>query len=214
MGHYEANYRSLLPADRYATILDIGCGSGDFTRFAHGLGHRNVTAVDQDARAIRELDGLEGVTAVTAKVDAQFLQDFEGRAELIVARQMLYYYDRKEAPGIVTALARALAPSGRLVVEIFNGALLSSRFTELKDPAILTAYTEHGLRRLLEANGLVVEALVGAKSTARGLRSRAYQAARRTWLQAYRQVLILERGLDDELPRIWDKSIIAVARRA
>jgi hypothetical protein len=37
--------------------------------------------------------------------------------------------------------------------------------------------------------------------------------ARTLWFRLYRLLLIVERGWDDELPRISSKSIIAVARR-
>ena len=207
--YYDRNYRALLPQDRDARILDLGCGRGDFVRFAHDLGYRNITAVDQNEHAIAPLRRLDGVTAIAGRIDAKFLVDLEGRWDLIVAKQMLYYFDRKEAPSIVRALADSLAPDGRLVVEIFNGALLSSRFTELKDPAILTAYTELGLKRLLESNGLRVEQLVGVRAGG-GI----YRALRAVWFALYRALLTLERGRDDELPTIGEKSIIAVARRA
>ena len=128
---------------------------------------------------------------------------------LIVAKQMIYYLDRREAAAFVRSLSNSLANDGRVLVEIFNGSLLSSRFTELKDPAILTAYTELGLKRLLEWNGLEVERLFGAQSGGSGL----YRMLRSLWFDIYRGLLILERGRDDELPRIGQKSIIAVARR-
>ncbi|HEU4704550.1 MAG TPA: hypothetical protein VFS45_02410, partial [Sphingomicrobium sp.] len=131
-----------------------------------------------------------------------------------VVKQMIYYLDRHQAPAFVRALADALAEDGRLVVEIFNGALLSSRFTELKDPGILTAYTENGLRRLLEANGLKVERMYGARLGRSGFRAAAYRLAQAMWFRLYRMLLVIERGRDDELPQIRHKSIIAVARRA
>jgi SAM-dependent methyltransferase len=212
--YYEANYRALLPADRNSRILDLGCGEGDFVSFAHRLGYRHIKAVDEDSEAIAALGDLEGVDVVRAHVDAEFIKGLNGPWDVILAKQMIYYFDRKEAPEIICAINAALADDGILIVEIFNGALLSGRFTELKDPGILTAYTELGLKRLLERNGFVVERLVGADNAQNRLRSRFYDAARRTWFDIYRRLLILERGRDDELPTIGAKSIIAVASKA
>jgi len=209
MNYYDENYRVLLPQDRAAPILDIGCGQGDFVRYLHGLGYRNITAVDRDAQAVASLAGLDGVTTIHANADAKYVGSLGGGWALIVAKQMLYYFDRKEAPEYVRSLADALDKDGRLVVEIFNGALLSSRFTELKDPGILTAYTENGLKRLLEGSGLIVERMEGVRAG-----GRIYRALQAIWFGLYRLLLILERGRDDELPRIGNKLLISVARRA
>jgi 2-polyprenyl-3-methyl-5-hydroxy-6-metoxy-1,4-benzoquinol methylase len=212
--YYGDNYRRFLPQDFDAPIVDLGCGQGDFVRYLSELGYRNVTAVDHDGPAIAALDGMPGVRATAAAATAETIEQNSGGWALIIAKQMIYYFDRRDAPSFVAGLAQALAPDGRLVVEVFNGALLSSRFTELKDPGILTAYTENGLKRLLEQNGFRVEELFGATSRRNGLKGALYSAARKFWFRLYRLLLILERGMDDELPRISSKSIIAVARRS
>lgn len=207
--YYDDNYSSFLPADRQAAILDIGCGQGDFVRYLRRLGYRNITAVDADDVAIAALQDIDGIIARHEEVAGELPAQLSGPWDLIIAKQMIYYLDRRHAPTFVRSLADALGPNGRLIVEIFNGSLLSSRFTELKDPAILTAYTELGLKRLLERNGLRVERLFGAQSGGSGL----YRLLQWLWFRAFRLLLMLERGRDDELPEIGVKSIIAIARR-
>jgi SAM-dependent methyltransferase len=208
--YYERNFGQFLPQDRGAAILDIGCGQGDFVRYLHDIGYRCITAIDSDNQAVAALAGLNGVTARQRAIGNSLPADLAGPWDLIIAKQMIYYLDRREAAQFVRSLSASLAPDGRLIVEIFNGSLLSSRFTEQKDPGILTAYTELGLRRLLEGNGLKVEQMFGAK-TGSGM---LYRLLRSLWFGLYRGVLVLERGRDDELPNIGDKSIIAIARRA
>ena len=212
--YYEDNYRHLLPPDGDAPILDLGCGQGDLARYLSDCGYRRITAVDRDASAIAALKDVPGITAHNLDVRPETIERRQGGWALIVAKQMIYYFDRREAPAVVAAMRDSLAPDGRLIVEIFNGALISGQFTQLKDPGILTAYTELGLRRLLEQSGLVVESVSGAKLRNRGLRGALYAMARVLWFRLYRWILIVERGLDDELPQISSKIIIAVARRA
>lgn len=207
--YYENNYRPFLPKDPNARILDIGCGQGDFIRYLHGLGYRNITAADISDQAVAALRDIEGVTVVRHEVDEELPSELAGPWALIVAKQMIYYLDRRQAAAFVRSLSNSLTDDGCVLVEIFNGSLLSSRFTELKDPAILTAYTELGLKRLLEWNGLMVERLFGAQSGGSWL----YRLLQSIWFRLYRLVLILERGRDDELPAIGKKLIIAVARR-
>lgn len=212
--YYDDNYLALLPADRSAAILDVGCGQGDFARYLSAKGYRNVTAVDRDEQAVRELTTVQGVTAKAASLTPSSIERHRRGWSLIVAKQMVYYFDRKEAPAFIRGLRDALAPDGRLIVEIFNGALLSGRFTELKDPGILTAYTEKGLHRLLEQNGLVIEKLFGAAVRHRGFRGVVYALVKALWFRLFRLLLIIERGRDDELPTISSKTIIVVARRS
>lgn len=212
--YYSENYARWLPEDHNAPILDVGCGQGDFVRYLHGLGYRNITAVDLDSHSIEGLKRLEGVTAIEARADAEFIAGLATNWAVIIVKQAIYYFDRHEAGPFVRALADNLSPDGWLLVEIFNGGLLSGRFTELKDPTIMTAYSDLGLKRLLEWNGLVVEHISGARAIGHGLKWRLYRMVRRASLLAYRGMLILERGRDDELPVISEKSIIAVARKA
>ena len=83
---------------------------------------------------MRRFATFQEVIAKTAVATAEKIEQHPGGWALIIAKQMLYYFDRRDAPSFVAALGLALAPDGQLIVEVFNGALLSSRFTELKDP--------------------------------------------------------------------------------
>ena len=211
--YYDDNYLSLVPEDLRAPILDLGCGQGDFSRYLTERGYKSVTAADRDEAAMQKLVELPGITAKTVALSPSNIPRRRGGWALIVAKQIIYYFDRREAPALVKSLRDALAPDGRLIVEIFNGSLMSGRFTELKDPGILTAYTENGLRRLLEQSGLVVESMTGGRVRHRGFPGFLYAAAQALWFRLYRLILIIVRGHDDELPRISSKSIIAVARK-
>lgn len=210
----ELNYTRWLPREPGAAILDLGCGDGRVLRYLSGKGYQQVHGVDRDAAALAGIGSLPGVTLECTEVGLDYLRAQRGRFRLIIAKQMIYYVGRGEALAYMSALRDALADDGVILVEYFNGSLLSSRMTELKDPFIRTAYTEHAMRRLFAASGLH-EWFTGGElrpATAR-LRSRLYDALRAAWMAAYQAVLILERGHDGELPRIYTKSIIAVAGR-
>lgn len=208
------NYARWLPADQDAAILDLGCGDGRVLRWLAARGHRNLHGIDRDRAALDSMGNWPGLQLECADVSAARLRDLKGRYRLIVLRQMVYYIDRRDILEFMLALRDALDDDGVLIVEFFNGALLSSRTTELKDPFIRTAYTEHSMRRLFDAASLatlhVGPELRPAPST---LRSHVYALLRRAWTSTLRAIFILERGLDGELPRIWTKSLLAVARR-
>lgn len=209
----DLNYGDWLPPQHDAPILDLGCGDGRVLRYLSAKGYRNVHGVDRDADALASVGSLPGVDVECAEVGLDYLRLQRGRFRLIVIKQMIYYIGRSEILAFMLALREALTDDGVIVVEFFNASLLSSRFTELKDPFIRTAYTEHAMRRLFAASGLHAWHIGGERRLADRLRSRLYTALRAAWFGVLKAVYILERGYDDELPRIYTKSIIAVAGR-
>jgi 2-polyprenyl-3-methyl-5-hydroxy-6-metoxy-1,4-benzoquinol methylase len=211
--YYTTNYLSHLPNDRNISILDIGCGQGDFIRYLHSLDYRNIVAVDMDNEALSSFAGLEGVVQIAAHIDSNFLRKMDRKFGLIVAKQMIYYIERRNVFDFVDAIKNALTDDGTLIVEIFNGSLISGRFTELKDPGILTAYTEHSIRRILEGAGFQILACFGFAHTKQTIKSQLYGFLQSVWFRIYRMILILERGRDDELPSIRQKTLIVVAQK-
>ena len=193
--YYERHYRDLLPSDRDAAILDIGCGQGDLLRFLHAEGYRAVAGIDADAKLVDAIEPMEGVMISQATASADFLRERPQAYDTIIMKQMIYYLSRSDASDFVRAAAGALKPGGQLIVEVFNGALLSAPYTEAKDPGILTRYTEHSLRGLLEANGFAMTQLSGLPDAAPGLRAGVYYALRNVWIAIWRRILILERGM-------------------
>jgi SAM-dependent methyltransferase len=209
----ELNYRAWLPVDRRAPILDLGCGDGRVLTFLSALGYENVLGIDRDQTAVASVGALPGVTVECRDVDPGFLHQHRGRFRLIVLRQMIYYLDRADVVAFLSAARDALTDDGVILVEFFNAALLSSRLTEQKDPFIRTAYTEHAMRRLFAAAGLHTLEIHGERRRATGMRSALYAALRALWIQRLKAIYILERGIDNELPRIYTKSILAVASK-
>ena len=207
----ELNYSTWLPRDRSAAILDLGCGDGRVLRFLSAKGYLDVHGVNRDPVALASISPLAGVTLECTEVSLEYLRQQRGKFKLIVLKQMIYYVDRSEIMAFMLALKGALADDGVIVVEFFNAALLSSRLTELKDPFIRTAYTEHSMRRLFTAAGLHVLHIGGERRENKKFRSRVYAALRSCWILLLKAIYILERGIDNELPEIYTKSIIAVA---
>ncbi len=207
----ELNYSMWLPQDRRAAILDLGCGDGRMLRFLSTKGYLNIHGVDRDPVALALAGKLAGVTTECAEVGLEYLRQQRGKFKLVILKQMIYYVERSEIMSFMLALKEVLADDGVIIVEFFNAALLSSRLTELKDPFIRTAYTEHSMRRIFCATGLHELHIGGERRESGKFRSRVYAALRACWVSLLKVIYILERGIDNELPRIYTKSIIAVA---
>ncbi|MBK7932397.1 MAG: class I SAM-dependent methyltransferase [Acidobacteria bacterium] len=69
------NYSDLLPGDRSARILDIGCGSGRFLEYLSGLGFAQLTGVDIDGRSIAGVREKLGIRAEVINDVAGFLNE-------------------------------------------------------------------------------------------------------------------------------------------
>lgn len=95
---------------RGLTVLELGCGSGYYTRALLAAGASRVVAVDRAAAMVAELpaDGVEGVVgdAATVSLGATF--------PLVLIAGMLEFVADPE--GVFTNAARHASPGARLVV--------------------------------------------------------------------------------------------------
>ena len=88
-------------------VVDLGAGTGIFSRAVAGLGH-DVTAVDHDAEMLRRLAAAtEGVRALEGAAEAIPLRD--ASADAVVAAQAFHWFDNDEARA---EIARVLRPGG------------------------------------------------------------------------------------------------------
>ena len=209
----ENNYGPHLPPDRNICILDLGCGSGLLLAYLHGKGYRNLRGVDIDSNALALVP--EHVRAHTEHISdlSQYLRDHQAKFDLIIAKDVLYYFPRHEAPQRMHEIAGALRPGGTIIAEVFNAALLTAGYTAAKDVGIQTMYTEQSLGALLQGAGLDVLKVYGAVNAKGSWRRPFYRLAVFVWRLATKLIYLLERGIDPQNPKILTKSIIAVARR-
>lgn len=133
-------------------VVDIGCGSGAGTVLAAVLGATAV-GVDIDPLALMEAseraleehaDSARFVCADAELVDFRLLAGAPGGVDGVLAH--LCFSDT-----IATKAAAALKPGGTLIVRCFHRDM----WKEAGDPAPF-AYSEAGVRRLLNSRGLEV----------------------------------------------------------
>ena len=209
----DINYGPWLPIRHNSKILDLGCGDGRTLRYLAAKGYTSLFGVDRDASILMEAAKIPGAKIECAEVDAEYLSRKKGYFELIIVKQMIYYVDRSQSLQFMKALRDALTDDGILIIEYFNASLISSRFTELKDPFIRTAYTEHSMKRLIAASGLFECATYGEKKDLKHIISIVYVSLQSLWFVLLKCIYLLERGYDNELPKIGEKSIISIASR-
>lgn len=115
-----------------ASVLDLACGGGRHARLFAARGCR-VEAVDRDAAALAQLQGVAGVTPVVADLE-QEAWPLAGRTfDAVVVTNYLYrpHFD---------ALLDCVAPGGLLIYETFMVG--NERFGKPSNPAFLLSPDE------------------------------------------------------------------------
>lgn len=109
--------RSLIPSPVGRDVLDIGCGTGDLSRWCARSGARSVLAVDPSARMIdraRELTGEDEAHSIRwLHQPVETVELDPGSLDLAVSSLALHYI--ADYPGLLRRVHRWLRPGGVLV---------------------------------------------------------------------------------------------------
>ena len=114
-GKYQATL-DILPRPRYRAALEVGCSIGVFTR---RLADRcdAVLALDTSPRALAEAARDNADLPRVAFREATLPRDFpEGRFDLIVLSEVLYYLSAPDLARVAELCAAALEPHGQMVL--------------------------------------------------------------------------------------------------
>ncbi len=109
----KARFSRLLPEDRGARCLDVGCGDGPFLRLLGELGYDQVAGVDLSGEQV-ELARL--VCPSVYQDDAVSFLSRQGGWDFISALSLLEHFTRSEAMAFLDASYQALNPGGTMVI--------------------------------------------------------------------------------------------------
>lgn len=106
----------ILPRERYATGLEIGCSEGVFTRMAAGrVGH--LLGVDVSATAVaRAHERCADLPGVSFRVFDFIREDLPERFDVIFCSEVLYYIPPWRRTRVARKIASWLNPGGDLVL--------------------------------------------------------------------------------------------------
>jgi 2-polyprenyl-3-methyl-5-hydroxy-6-metoxy-1,4-benzoquinol methylase len=114
------NYAEFLPVDKSAAVLEIGPGMGELLHYLTAeSGLCNVEAIDLSAEVAAYCSQRYCHTQCVAD-PVTFLQAHVGRYQLIMLLHVLEHVEKSRAVALLGAARAALAPGGRLVIEVPN----------------------------------------------------------------------------------------------
>jgi len=121
------------PAIPSGIVLDLGCGTGDNAIFIAGQG-RTVEAVDNSAKAIRELEDKAGPVWGRIAVIKQNVEDFRFSMSYaaIISTCVLHFLEKTQIAELVDNMKRHTLQKGLNIVSVFtkNGELSGLTFFE------------------------------------------------------------------------------------
>ncbi|RCS22823.1 class I SAM-dependent methyltransferase [Phyllobacterium salinisoli] len=109
--------RSLLPNLKGRDVLDLGCGFGDFARYARSCGAESVTAVDISKRMLEEATRLTddpGITYLESSIES-FVPRRQS-VDVVVSSLALHYVESYAK--VVHQIFESLKPAGQFVFSI------------------------------------------------------------------------------------------------
>jgi tellurite methyltransferase len=120
---YELNpfERLALPYVR-GSVLDLGCGLGNFSLAAARLGHR-VLAIDACGNAVADLRRRAAMERLPMQVEQRNLSDWTAgadRYDTVVAIGLLMFFPPEQAVRAVTEIQQATLPGGRAIVNVLT----------------------------------------------------------------------------------------------
>jgi 2-polyprenyl-3-methyl-5-hydroxy-6-metoxy-1,4-benzoquinol methylase len=145
-------YGHLLPEDKSAQILDVGCGDGNFVYYLQQSGYAHAGGIDLSAEQI-ELGQKLGIGGLELASLASYLPGRGEAYDCIIAKDVVEHLTRQEAFEALQLIAAALKPGGSFIMQVPNGQGLFYTSIFYGDYTHEMAYTFQTVRQLFLNTG-------------------------------------------------------------
>ncbi len=150
---FDCWYRSLLPSDRKARILDFGCGRGDFLAYLRALGYQELEGFDVISSYSRAItDDIGAVLHITSD-PLSFLDSHPESYDVVLLKDVLEHVAPSEMIPLLEGIYRSLRPGGRVIVSGPHAASLTGLYTRYLDFTHTTCFTLPSLDYVLRSAG-------------------------------------------------------------
>jgi len=201
----------LLPAQKDVSILDIGCGYGEFLYFLQNEGYSKTQGIDLNPQQV-EVGSALGVLNLRCGDMWKFLGETDQSFDLITAIDVLEHIPKGQVLDFLDLVYAALFPGGIFLCQVPN---LAAFYTPLfyMDFSHETPFTATSLKQALQLAGFanvkvspMGPVIHGAKSAIRFLLWKGIA-------DGMRFIQTVEGGPRDPLDSIYTAAIYATARR-
>jgi SAM-dependent methyltransferase len=208
---FRKHYLRLLPIERSARILDLGCGYGEFLYFLQRRGYMNARGVDLGDKQL-EVGRSLGVCNLQCKDAAAVLAESRGEFDFISAIDVLEHVPKDSVLELLKQIYSALRPGGRFVCQVPNLAAFYSPLFYM-DFTHETPFTAPSLKQVLQLARFDEIRVLPIGPVAHGIKSAVRAILWKGITACLRFVQTVEGGPPDALCSIYSAAIFATADR-
>ncbi len=157
---YDSLYGSMMPDNKDAAILDIGCGSGHFLYYAKKKGFTNSFGVDLSPQQIDFC--RKHVSPRCEKADAfDYLTGKENSFDCIVANDLIEHISKDHIVRLFRLIYDALKPGGCFLSKTPNMGNPFSIYSRYRDFTHEFGFTDISFRQVMRISGFVSAEVTG-----------------------------------------------------
>jgi len=203
---YAAWYKSFLPPNKNARVLDIGCGMGHFLYFLRSQGYSNFSGIDISEQQVDFVKENISENAVVA--DAfDFLKE-DGLFDVIAINDVIEHIPKERLLEFLHLVFNSLENEGVVFIKTDNMSNpfgLRGRYMTITHEI---GFTEHSLFEVLNVVGFQNIHLMGADHPVVSFKSLVGRLGKRI-VHRFLKLMFLIQGYPP--PEILDKNVIAIA---
>lgn len=207
---YAALYARYLPPSKYASILEVGCGTGSFIAFLQERGYQRVLGLDlgEEQIAVAKRFGVDNVQLGDA---LEYLPSHTEEFDMIVAFDLIEHLTKDEVLRFLDLAYRALRPGGRLLLRTPNGDSPLFGWIRYGDFTHEQAFTPSSIRQVLHVVGFRAVRIYPLEPWVHGTASAVRWALWKMMKQAIRLYYLVEQGTMGS--GVFTANLLAVAER-
>lgn len=208
---YQKVFGKLLPSDKTAKILDIGCGNGSVVWWLQRAGYSNASGIDISIEQI-EVGRNLGVRNIDHVDLVEFMSCNKNTYDAIIFRDVIEHFHKKEIINILSLCKDSLMANGLIILQVPNAE--SPFFGRIRygDFTHEVAFTSTSLHQLLKMTGYDQVKCYPTDPKATGIKSSLRVLA---WVfieKLYKLALFAELGTS-QFERIVTQNIIVAATK-
>lgn len=154
LAYYRCELLPILPDERNAQVLDVGCAHGSLLDFLHGEGFHNLTGLDKEESRQRHAQSrLHDRARIHHAEAVAWLGDHRDQFDLITVYDLLAQFSIPSAIDFAERVRLCLRPGGIAVFRTANMANVLGGYSRCQDLSNQSGFTEQSAMQLLHAAG-------------------------------------------------------------